>query len=60
MNICELSEFDKFSQEKMGEKWQMIKRLHFDIFQIVVLCWFAFHCNFRLYELKHKIPKMSE
>lgn len=25
MNICEVSEFDKFSQEKMGKKGQMIK-----------------------------------
>lgn len=43
-----------------GEKWQMIKRLRFDIFQNVILCQFAFHCNFRLYKWKHKIPETSE
>lgn len=44
----------------MGKKWQTIKRLHFDIFQNVVLCQFTFHCNFRLCKLKHKIPELSE
>ena len=60
MNVCEVSEFDKFSQEKMGKKWQMTKRLRFHIFQKVVLCQLAFHCNFGLYKLKPKIPELSE
>ena len=60
MSICEVGEFAKFSQEKMGKKWQMIERSRCDIFQNIVLCQLTFHCNFRLYKLRHKIPEVSE
>lgn len=32
MNICVVSEFDKFSQEKMRGKRAYDQRFHFDIF----------------------------
>lgn len=54
MTVCEGSEFGKFSQEKMGGKWQVITRLHFDSFQNMILRQFAFHCSFRLFRLKHE------